>query len=49
MINRDFYKDFPTLQERDGKRVIYLDSGATTQKPKSVLYLVRIFSTGRSP
>ncbi|MGL5577124.1 MAG: cysteine desulfurase [Sarcina sp.] len=40
MINRDFYKDFPTLSEKDGKRVIYLDSGATTQKPVSVIEAV---------
>lgn len=45
MINRDFYKDFPTLQERDGKRVIYLDSGATTQKPKSVIEAVERYYT----
>ncbi|MGL4760990.1 MAG: cysteine desulfurase [Sarcina sp.] len=37
MKNRDFYKDFPTLSEKDGKRLIYLDSGATTQKPLSVI------------
>ncbi|WP_297521341.1 cysteine desulfurase [uncultured Clostridium sp.] len=37
MKNREFYKDFPTLAEKDGKRVIYLDSGATTQKPLSVI------------
>ncbi|MGL4450566.1 MAG: cysteine desulfurase [Sarcina sp.] len=40
MNNRDFYKDFPTLSEKDGKRVIYLDSGATTQKPVSVIEAV---------
>ena len=40
MENRDFYKDFPTLSEKDGKRVIYLDSGATTQKPVSVIEAV---------
>lgn len=30
--------DFPILQqERDGKRLVYLDSGATSQKPTSVI------------
>lgn len=37
MMDRDFYKDFPNLREKDGERVIYLDSGATTQKPQSVI------------
>ena len=41
MENRDFYKDFPTLAlNEDGKRVVYLDSGATTQKPLSVMEAV---------
>ena len=40
MLNRDFSKDFPVLLEKDGKRVIYLDSGATTQKPYSVIEAV---------
>ncbi len=32
-------KDFPILQRtvRDGKRLVYLDSGATSQKPNAVL------------
>lgn len=37
MIDIDFYKDFPSLIEKDGERTIYLDSGATTQKPQSVI------------
>ncbi len=38
MSNRDFLKDFPTLnKEKNGKRIVYLDSAATTQKPKSVI------------
>ena len=38
MSNRDFLKDFPTLnKEKSGKRIVYLDSAATTQKPKSVI------------
>ncbi|MGL4740786.1 MAG: cysteine desulfurase [Sarcina sp.] len=45
MKNRDFYKDFPTLREKDGKRIIYLDSGATTQKPVSVIEAVEKYYT----
>ncbi len=38
MNNRDFLKDFPTLNgEKNGKRIVYLDSAATTQKPKAVI------------
>ena len=38
MNNRDFLKDFPTLsKEKNGKRIAYLDSAATTQKPKVVI------------
>ena len=41
MESRDFYKDFPTLAlNEEGKRVVYLDSGATTQKPLSVIEAV---------
>ena len=33
------FKDFPLLQQTgaDGKRICYLDSGATSQKPESVI------------
>lgn len=42
MNNRDFLKDFPTLnQEKNGKRIAYLDSGATTQKPNSVINAIK--------
>lgn len=42
MNNRDFLKDFPTLnQERNGRRIAYLDSGATTQKPNSVINAIK--------
>lgn len=42
MNNRDFLKDFPTLnQERNGKRIAYLDSGATTQKPNLVINAIK--------
>jgi cysteine desulfurase / selenocysteine lyase len=38
MNNRDFSKDFPTLNiETNGKRIVYLDSAATTQKPQAVI------------
>lgn len=41
-MNRDFLKDFPTLnKERNGKRIAYLDSGATTQKPNCVLDAIK--------
>lgn len=42
MNNRDFLKDFPTLnRERNGKRIAYLDSAATTQKPKVVIDAIK--------
>lgn len=43
-------RDFPILQERiRGKELIYLDNGATTQKPLSVLYaLQRYYATENS-
>lgn len=42
MNNRDFLKDFPTLNiERNGKRIVYLDSAATTQKPNSVISSIK--------
>jgi len=38
MNNRDIIKDFPTLtKEINGKRIVYLDSAATTQKPQVVI------------
>ncbi|MCR1951699.1 MULTISPECIES: cysteine desulfurase [Clostridium] len=42
MNNRNFLKDFPTLnKERNGKRIVYLDSAATTQKPSSVINSIK--------
>lgn len=43
-------RDFPILQERiRGKELVYLDNGATTQKPLSVLYaLQRYYATENS-
>lgn len=38
MNNADFLKDFPVLKaDENGERLVYLDSGATTQKPVQVL------------
>lgn len=38
MNNVDFLKDFPVLRANEnGERLVYLDSGATTQKPIQVL------------
>ena len=35
---------FPLLkQQQDGKRLVYLDSGATSQRPQAVLDAVRAF------
>ena len=36
---REVRKDFPIFERtiRDGKRLVYLDSGATSQKPNSVI------------
>lgn len=34
----DIYKEFPNLnREHRGRRIVYLDSGATTQKPQAVI------------
>lgn len=42
MNNIDFLKDFPTLnKEKNGKRIVYLDSAATTQKPNSVINSIK--------
>ena len=42
MNNRDFLKEFPTLnKEKNGKRIAYLDSAETTQKPKVVIDAIK--------
>lgn len=42
MSNKDFLKDFPTLnREKNGKRIAYLDSAATTQKPNEVINAIK--------
>ena len=37
--SKNIFQDFPLLQQTgpDGKRICYLDSGATSQKPESVI------------
>lgn len=41
-MNRDYLKDFPTLnREKNGKRIAYLDSAATTQKPIAVIEAIK--------
>ncbi len=38
MSDRNFLRDFPILnQKMNGKPIVYLDNGATTQKPESVV------------
>ena len=38
MTNKIFLRDFPILnQKMNGKPIVYLDNGATTQKPESVV------------
>lgn len=40
----EIVKQFPLLQmQQDGKRLVYLDSGATTQRPQAVLDAVQHF------
>ena len=38
MILEEIKKDFPLLENRD---IAYLDSGATTQKPKQVIEAIK--------
>ena len=43
MINdaQEFRRDFPLLaQNMNGKPIVYLDNGATTQKPESMIHAV---------
>lgn len=41
-MNKDYLKDFPTLnREKNGKRIAYLDSAATTQKPIAVIESIK--------
>ena len=41
MIDGKIKRDFPTLNQKiNGKKLIYLDNAATTQKPKIVLEAV---------
>ena len=42
MNKKDFFKDFPTLSmEKNGRKIAYLDSAATTQKPKVVIEAIK--------
>lgn len=34
---RDYQQDFPLLAKSNGKKIVYLDSAATTHKPQSVI------------
>lgn len=38
-------KDFPLLQASNGKRLVYLDNGATTQKPQCVIDAINQYYT----
>ena len=41
-MNKEYLKDFPTLsKEKNGKRIAYLDSAATTQKPIAVIEAIK--------
>ena len=39
MLDRSLRGDFPILSRtvRDGRRLVYLDSGATSQRPRQVI------------
>lgn len=45
-MSNNYLEDFPLLQQTDiGKRLVYLDNGATTQKPLSVIRAVEQYYT----
>jgi cysteine desulfurase/selenocysteine lyase len=45
-MSNDYVSDFPILQKTmNGKRLVYLDNGATTQKPLSVINAVEGYYT----
>lgn len=45
-MSNNYLKDFPLLQQTDkGKRLVYLDNGATTQKPLSVIRAIEQYYT----
>ena len=42
MNNINFLEDFPILKSHEnGERLVYLDSAATTQKPKQVIKAIK--------
>ncbi len=45
-MSNNYLEDFPLLQQTDkGKRLVYLDNGATTQKPLSVIRAIEQYYT----
>ena len=45
-MSNNYLEDFPLLQQTDkGKRLVYLDNGATTQKPLSVIHAIEQYYT----
>lgn len=45
-MSNNYLDDFPLLQQTDkGKRLVYLDNGATTQKPLSVIHAIEQYYT----
>lgn len=45
-MSNNYLEDFPLLQQADeGKRLVYLDNGATTQKPLSVIRAIEQYYT----
>ena len=50
MASKDFRLDFPLLQQKmNGKPLTYLDNGATTQKPESVVRSICGYYGGCTP
>ncbi|TCL38711.1 cysteine desulfurase/selenocysteine lyase [Anaerospora hongkongensis] len=44
-MSNNYLEDFPLLQPDKGKRLVYLDNGATTQKPLSVIRAIEQYYT----
>ena len=44
--NNEYLRDFPILQTKmNGRPIVYLDNGATTQKPEAVIKAVADYCT----
>ena len=44
--NNEYLQDFPILQTKmNGRPIVYLDNGATTQKPEAVIKAVADYCT----